>query len=40
MPLLLLFIALVVLAILAPRFGVDSRDGADWSPPDRTPKRG
>jgi hypothetical protein len=39
MPLLLLVIALVVLAILAPRFGVDSRDGADWSPPDRAPKR-
>ena len=37
MPLLLLFIALVVLAILAPRFGVDSRDGADWSPPDWAP---
>jgi hypothetical protein len=34
-----LFIALVVLAILAHRFGVDSRDGADWSPPDRAPKR-
>jgi hypothetical protein len=39
MPLLLLVIALVVLAILAHRFGVDSRDGADWSPPDRAPKR-
>lgn len=37
MPLLLLFIALVVLAILAHRFGVDSRDGADWSPPDWAP---
>jgi hypothetical protein len=37
MPLLLLFIALVVLAILAPRFGVESRDEADWSPPDRAP---
>jgi|Tabmets5t2r1_1033131.scaffolds.fasta_scaffold40092_2 hypothetical protein len=40
MPLLLLFIALVVLAILALRFGVDSRDGADWLPPDRPPKGG
>jgi hypothetical protein len=28
--LLLLFIAMVLLAILAPLFGVDSRDGADW----------
>jgi hypothetical protein len=37
MPLLLLFIALVVLAILAPRFGVGSRDGADWPPPYRAP---
>ena len=32
MPLLLLFTALVLLAILAPRFGVDSRDGADRPP--------
>jgi hypothetical protein len=39
MPLLLLVIALVLLAVLASRFGVDSRDGADWSPPDRTPRR-
>jgi hypothetical protein len=30
MPLLLLFIAMVLLAILAPLLGVDSRDGADW----------
>jgi hypothetical protein len=36
MPLLLLFIAIVLLAILAPRFGVDSRDGADWRPSGRT----
>jgi hypothetical protein len=35
MPLLLLVIALVLLAILAPLFSVDSRDGADWSPPGR-----
>jgi hypothetical protein len=33
MPLLLLVVALVLLAILAPLGGVDSRDGADWSPP-------
>ncbi len=33
MPLLLLVVALVLLAILAPLRGVDSRDGADWSPP-------
>jgi hypothetical protein len=32
---LLLFAALVLLAILAALAGVDSRDGADWSPPDR-----
>jgi hypothetical protein len=37
MPLLLLVVALVVLAILALRFGVDSRDGADWSPRSRPP---
>jgi hypothetical protein len=35
MPLLLLFIAMVLLAILAPLFGVDSRDGADWLPSGR-----
>jgi hypothetical protein len=33
--LLILFICLVTLAILAGRYGVDSRDGLDWSPPDR-----
>lgn len=33
MQLLLLVVALVLLAILAPLGGVDSRDGADWSPP-------
>jgi hypothetical protein len=33
MPLLLLVVALVLLAILAPLGGVDSHDGADWSPP-------
>jgi hypothetical protein len=35
MPLLLL-VALVLLGILAALAGVDSRDGADWSPPGRT----
>jgi hypothetical protein len=35
MPLLLLLIALVLLAVLAALAGVDSRDGADWSPPGR-----
>jgi hypothetical protein len=33
--LLILVICLVILAILAARYGVDSRDGLDWSPPDR-----
>jgi hypothetical protein len=31
--LLILLICLVTLAILAGRYGVDSRDGLDWSPP-------
>jgi hypothetical protein len=32
---LLILVALVVLAVAAVRYGVDSRDGADWSrPPD------
>jgi len=30
---LLIVLALVAFAALASRFGVDSRDGADWSPP-------
>jgi hypothetical protein len=30
---LLIVVALVVLAVAAVRYGVDSRDGADWSPP-------
>jgi hypothetical protein len=38
--LLILFICLVILAILAGRYGVDSRDGLDWSPPDRARSRG
>ena len=33
--LLILLICLVALAILARRYGVDSRDGLDWSPPDQ-----
>ena len=37
--LLILFICLVILAILAGRYGVDSRDGLDWSPPDRARSR-
>jgi hypothetical protein len=32
--LLILLICLVTLAILASRYGVDSRDGLGWSPPD------
>ena len=31
--LLILLICLVTLAILAGRYGVDSRHGLDWSPP-------
>ena len=31
--LLILLFCLVTLAILARRYGVDSRDGLDWSPP-------
>jgi hypothetical protein len=34
------FIALMTLAILAGRFGVDSRDGFDGSPPGRPGSRG
>jgi hypothetical protein len=33
---LLILVALVVLAVAAVRYGVDSRDGADWSPPARS----
>jgi hypothetical protein len=36
----LILICLVTLAILAGRYGVDSRDGSDWSPPDRARSRG
>jgi hypothetical protein len=32
---LIILICLVTLAILAGRYGVDSRDGLDWSSPDR-----
>lgn len=42
MTLLVLF--LVLLAVTAPRWGADTRDGRDWQPPDparrnRTPVR-
>ncbi len=37
--LLILLICLATLAILARRYGVDSRDGLDWSPPDRPRSR-
>jgi len=33
--LLILLICLVTLAMLAGRYGVDTRDGFDQSPPDR-----
>jgi hypothetical protein len=32
--LLILLFFLVALAIIACHYGVDSRDGLDWSPPD------
>jgi hypothetical protein len=38
--LLIVLVCLVILAILAGRYGVDSRDGLDWSPPDRARSRG
>ena len=38
--LLIPLICLVILAILAGRYGVDSRDGLDWSPPHRARSRG
>lgn len=38
--LLILLICLVTLALIASRYGVDSRDGLDWSPPDRARSRG
>jgi hypothetical protein len=37
---LLILIGLVTLAIVAGRYGVDTRDGLDWSPPDRARSRG
>jgi hypothetical protein len=37
---LLILISLVTLAIVAGRYGVDTRDGLDWSPPDRARSRG
>jgi hypothetical protein len=38
--LLILLFCLVALAILARRYGVDSRDGSDWSPPRPVRSRG
>ena len=37
--LLIVLICLVTLAVLAGRYGVDSRDGLDWSPPDQARSR-
>jgi hypothetical protein len=37
MSVLLLVLTLVALAVLAIRFGADSRDGADWSLPGQGP---
>jgi hypothetical protein len=33
--LLIVLIGLVALAVVAGRYGADSRDGLDWSPVDR-----
>jgi hypothetical protein len=38
-PLLILLICLVALGIVGGRYGVDSRDGLDWSPPDQARSR-
>lgn len=32
MPLLVILLLLVLLAVTAPRWGVDTRDGRDWQP--------
>jgi hypothetical protein len=37
--LLILLICLVALAMLAGRYGVDTRDGLDWTPPDQARSR-
>ena len=37
MSVLLFVLTLVALAVLAVRFGADSRDGADWSLPGQSP---
>ena len=37
---LLILLICLTLAILAGRYGVDSRDGLDWSTPDRARSRG
>lgn len=38
--LLILLICLVTLAVLAGRYGVDTRDGMDWKPPDQARRHG
>jgi hypothetical protein len=38
--LLIVLICLVTLAAVAGRFGVDTRDGLDWSPRDRASSHG
>jgi hypothetical protein len=38
--LVILLICLVTLAILAGRYGVDTRDGYDWTPPGEARIRG
>ena len=38
--LLICLVTLVILAILAGRLGMSSRDGEDWSPPDRARSHG
>jgi hypothetical protein len=38
--LLIVLICLVALAVLAGRYGADSRDGLDWSPRDQASGHG
>lgn len=39
MEILILVLIAAAIAVLAPLFGADSRDGMDWAPSDREPLR-
>lgn len=39
MEILVVVLVAVVIAVLAPLFGADTRDGMDWAPQDRRPLR-